>query len=93
MAIDFSKFSYQLLMPSYNGNDAQVLGTTDATGAIRNDQGGIKYCIRDLQLLAATGLTAGYLVQNGDDWDIFEEGDTNKPEPEGPKKLYVLRRS
>lgn len=72
MDIDFLSSSYQLLQPSYYGNDPQVLGTTDETGAIRNDQGAIKYYIRDFQLLAATGLRAGYLIQNGNDWDVFE---------------------
>ncbi|WP_286915675.1 MULTISPECIES: hypothetical protein [Pseudomonas] len=93
MAIDLLSFSYQLRQPSYYGKDGQLLGTTDETGAVRNDQGAVKYYIRDLQLLSASGLTAGYLVQNGDDWEVFEEEDPNKRDSEGPKKLYVLRRS
>lgn len=84
MAIDFSKVSYQLLKPSYNGNMPEVIGRTDETGAVRNEQDQIKFVVRGLQLIHISDQISGYLVQDGDDWNIFDEGYNNK--------IYLMRR-
>jgi hypothetical protein len=85
MGIDFSKMSYQLFKPSYNGNEPELIGRTDETGAVRNEQGQIKFVVRELQLIHISDQVSGYLVQDGDDWNVFDE--------EYKNKIYLMRRS
>lgn len=84
MAFDFSKFSYQLLMPSYNGGEAKVVGTTDEAGTVHGDQGEFLGNINGLRLTHHGGLFIGEIVQDGASWKVFDQENN---------VIYLVRRS